>query len=338
MQPLPPDPAVRQTVRRRLLPWYDCHHRALPWRQTRDPYAITVSEFMCQQTQVATVIPYYHRWLERFPDWSALANVPITDVLKVWEGLGYYRRARHLHQLARTVVDKFNGHLPAHADQLRELPGIGPYMAGAIASIAFNQVVPLVDGNVERVLARLHRFTGQVRTSSARRQFWAWAEALVHPQRPGDHNQALMELGATLCTPRQPKCLLCPLSSCCTGRDQPEHYPQIPRPAAITLTQTYAVVVHRRRIWLLHPETPGRWQGLHRLPLLDPTWMIQIAQHTPTTLTITRYRIRAVPVSASPRPQRTPPATGGWHPLTRLATLTLPAPHRRIIQSVLANF
>lgn len=335
MEPQPPAPAVRRAVRGRLLTWFDTHQRPLPWRATRDPYAITVSEFMCQQTQVATVIPYYHRWMTRFPDWAALAAAPEEDVLKAWEGLGYYRRARLLHTLARTVHRDLHGLLPASAEALRCLPGIGPYMAGAIASIAFQQPAPLVDGNVERVLARLHAYSLPAKSPTAQKQFWAWAAALLHPRRSGDHNQALMELGALVCTPRAPRCLLCPLSSACAGRLNPTSYPHIPRPALRLLEHAYALVTHRGRIWLLHPQTPGLWHGLHRLPEFDPAWMESTADHGTTTLTITRHRIRATRLAARPRPRIRPPATGTWHPLAHLNSLTLPAPHRRIIHTIL---
>jgi len=337
MEPLPPAPAVRRVIQRHLLEWYDAHRRPLPWRQTRDPYAITVSEFMCQQTQVATVLPYYTRWMAAFPTWHSLAAAEESAVLKAWEGLGYYRRARFLHRLARTVAHGLQGRLPRSPEALRALPGIGPYMAGAIASIAFEQPVPLVDGNVERVLARLHACTLDARSAPGRRQFWAWAEALVPAERPGDHNQALMELGARACTPRKPACLLCPLASGCAGRDAPERYPVIARAPARVQERAYAAVLRRRQVWLLHPETPGLWHGLHRLPEFDPSWMAQTASCGTATLTITCHRIRARRLAARPLPGARPPSTGAWHPLDAALSLTLPSPHRRMLQAVLGQ-
>jgi A/G-specific adenine glycosylase len=337
MEIRPPSPEVRRVLWERLLPWYDAHRRDLPWRRTRDPYAVAVSEFMCQQTQVATVVPYFERWMAAFPDWQALAAAPEARVLKAWEGLGYYRRARLLHQLARTVANSSEGELPQTPKALRALPGIGPYMAGAIASIAFQQPVPLVDGNVERVLARLHAFAEPTKSAAAQKQFWAWAEALVPEERPGDHNQALMELGARICTPRSPACLICPLSSGCAGKTAPERYPVIERPPTLVQQRIYAVVLQRRRIWLLHPQTPGLWKGLHRLPEFDPAWMEVQAGCGQAILTITRHRIRAERVAARPLPGAKPPPTGAWHAWPRLAELTLPAPHRRILEAVAAQ-
>lgn len=335
MDLLPPSPAVRRALRRHLMPWYHAHRRLLPWRSTRDPYAITVSEFMCQQTQVATVVPYFTRWMAAFPSWSSLAAAEESAVLKAWEGLGYYRRARFLHRLAQTVTRDLGGRLPTSPEALRALPGIGPYMAGAIASIAFQQPVPLVDGNVERVLARLHAFALDARSTQGRKQFWVWAEALVPPERPGDHNQALMELGALICTPRNPACLLCPVSGACAGRTSPERYPAITRSAARVQERTYATVLHRRHLWLLHPETPGLWHGLHRLPEFDPAWMAETATCGTATLTITTHRIRARRIAARPLPGIRPPSTGSWHPLDAALALTLPSPHRRMLQAVL---
>ncbi len=194
-----------QGLRERLLAFYDERKRDLPWRRTSDPYRIWVSEIMLQQTRVETVIPYYQRWMERFPTVSVLADAHEDEVLGLWAGLGYYSRARNLHRAAAMVRDRFGGRLPASPNELRELPGIGEYTAGAVASIAFGRVEPVVDGNVRRVLARLH-------DEAAPGSAWLRqrAGALVDPDRPGDFNQALMELGATVCTPRSPDCGACP--------------------------------------------------------------------------------------------------------------------------------
>lgn len=195
---------------KRLLDWYDRHHRDLPWRQSRDPYRIWLSEVMLQQTRVETVLPYYERFLARFPTVEDLAAAPVEEVLALWSGLGYYRRARQLHAAARQVAARGEG-FPRTAAALLELPGIGGYTAAAVASIAFGEPVPVLDGNVERVVARLLAFAGDAKSGPARRRFLEEAAALLDPRRPGDSNQALMELGATLCTPRAPRCLLCPL-------------------------------------------------------------------------------------------------------------------------------
>lgn len=200
-------------LRTRLLAWFDAHARDLPWRRGPTPYETLVSEVMLQQTRVDTVIPYYERWLARFPDLGSLADADEDDVLRAWEGLGYYSRARKLRGAALAVRERFAGELPGDYTSLRELPGVGDYTAGAVASIAFGRVEPAVDGNVKRVLARVFDLE---HTSAA--ELRARAAALVDPARPGDFNQALMELGATVCTPRAPECPVCPIESLCLAR------------------------------------------------------------------------------------------------------------------------
>ena len=204
-----------------LLGWYRERARDLPWRRTKDPYAIWVSEIMLQQTRVETVIPYYERFLERWPEVSKLAAAELDDVLSAWSGLGYYRRARQLHQAAGEIVDRYGGELPRTADELRTLTGIGRYTAGAIASIAHGQAAPLVDGNVIRMLSRVFGFEDDMRTAKGQRRVWDRAEQLVTAADvPGDFNQALMELGATVCTPKRPSCDGCPLAARCVAKAQ----------------------------------------------------------------------------------------------------------------------
>jgi len=214
-------------LRRELLRWYDRVRRDLPWRRTRDPYAIWISEVMLQQTTVATVVPYWQRFLVSFPDLRALAAAPLDEVLRSWSGLGYYRRARHLHAAAREIVARRGGKLPSSAVELEELPGIGPYTAAAIASIAFGEPAPVIDGNVVRVLARLTRQPGDPDRAPAKRALATLARELIDPGRPADFNQALMELGATLCTPRAPRCPACPWRDACAARaaGDPERFP-----------------------------------------------------------------------------------------------------------------
>src|SRR5260221_10317179 len=200
----------------KLVAWQRRHGRHdLPWQGTRDPYAIWLSEIMLQQTQVATVIPYYERFLKKFPTVSRLASAELDDVLKLWAGLGYYSRARNLHSGAKLVVERFGGRLPDSPDLIRQVPGIGAYTAGAILSIAYGKPEPLVDGNVARVLSRLNLIAGDYRKGATKERFWAAANELVSGcagmnKNPGDLNQALMELGATICTPSSPQCSGCP--------------------------------------------------------------------------------------------------------------------------------
>ncbi|MCA9737139.1 MAG: A/G-specific adenine glycosylase [Gemmatimonadetes bacterium] len=208
----------RERVRASLLDWYQAHRRELPWRKDSDPYAVWVSEMMLQQTQVATVIPYFERWLTLFPDVATLAAAEEADVLHAWQGLGYYSRARNLLKGARAVVSEHAGRVPADVEQLRALPGVGPYTAGAIASIAHNRAEPTVDGNVIRVLSRLYALEGDPTKAAPKRRLWELAAELVPASAPGDFNQALMELGATVCTPRAPRCEGCPVEGSCLAR------------------------------------------------------------------------------------------------------------------------
>ena len=198
-----------------LLSWYDAGHRPLPWRETRDPYAIWISEIMLQQTRAETVVSYYERFLARFPNVRALAQAPEEDVLKAWEGLGYYSRARNLQSAARKIVAEYGGSLPGTCAELRKLPGIGPYTAGAVASICFGERVAAVDGNVERVVARVFGVREDVTQPAVKRAVAQRAQCLVPPLCTGDFTNAMMELGATVCTPGAPRCLLCPVRALC---------------------------------------------------------------------------------------------------------------------------
>ena len=204
--------------RRDLVRWYARHKRDLPWRRTRDPYRIWVSEIMLQQTRAAAVVPYYERFLERFPDVAALAASEESELLAAWAGLGYYSRARNLHAAAKRIQDR--GAFPGHYEAIRELPGIGDYTAAAISSIAFNLPRAVLDGNVLRVISRLTTESGDVRSSNTRKRMSEVAGKLIGPRNPGEFNQALMELGATLCLPKDPKCLLCPVSDQCGAGQQ----------------------------------------------------------------------------------------------------------------------
>ena len=202
----------------RLLDWYEREAADLPWRRSRDPYAIWLAEIMLQQTQVNTVIPYYERFLQRFPDIASLAAADMDEVLKLWEGLGYYRRAHNLQRAARQVMQEHDGKLPRRAAGLQKLPGIGRYSAGAIASIAFAEAAPVLDGNVMRVFARLTDLDEDITRPATQRRLWALAQDWLHPTRPGAWNQALMELGRRVCRPRQPDCPRCPLQDACLAR------------------------------------------------------------------------------------------------------------------------
>ena len=239
----------------------------MPWRDSNDPYHVLVSEFMLQQTRVETVIPYYERWLERFPHVDALAEASVDDVLKQWEGLGYYSRARNLHRAAQMVRERHHSRVPSSYEALRELPGIGEYTAGAVASIAFAQPHSAVDGNVKRVLARLL----DVETASPI-ELQQYAQQLLDPTRPGDFNQALMELGATVCTPRSPSCPTCPLRSLCRARRNdtvhlrpaPKQRKRIPEETTNTL-----VALHRGKVLVVQRPERGLLAGLWEFPSVN---------------------------------------------------------------------
>jgi A/G-specific adenine glycosylase len=266
-------------VRGQLLQWYESSRRDLPWRRSHDPYAIWVSEIMLQQTRVAVVMERYEVFLKRFPTLLSLALAPEEDVLALWSGLGYYRRARMLHKAAQFVAAQHEGNLPRKAEDLRALPGIGVYTAAAIASIAHGEPIAVVDGNVERVLCRLEGWEAGSRKGGAavRRKIEGLANELVCPKRPGDFNQALMELGATVCVPRRPECAACPVVDACTT--QGEHK-TAPRTRMLSREVAHALVVrtgeqvgqeHREVLLEQRPESQTVMGGLWELPLLqDP--------------------------------------------------------------------
>jgi A/G-specific adenine glycosylase len=270
------DAQTIRRMRRQLLGWYDACKRDLPWRRSRDPYAIWVSEIMLQQTRVAVVVERYQTFLDRFPSLLALASAPEQEVLAMWSGLGYYRRARMLHKAAQFVVEHRAGSLPATAGELRQLSGIGSYTAAAIASIAHGEPVAVVDGNVERVLCRVQGWqaTGRAGAAALRRKVEIMAGQLLEHERPGDFNQAMMELGATLCAPKNPQCLLCPLAQDCVTRG--EH--KTPgRPKMLSREIGCALALRdgplpgpRNREVLLEerPETNSVMPGLWQLPML----------------------------------------------------------------------
>jgi A/G-specific adenine glycosylase len=254
----------------RLLAWFADHRRDLPWRRTRDPYHIWVAEVMLQQTQVATVIPYYERFLALFPTVESLAAAPLDAVLKAWEGLGYYARARHMHAAARKVVTEFNGQLPETLKELLSLPGIGRYTAGAVLSIAGGQDLPAPDGNVRRVLSRLFALETDVSRGAGQRQLWRLAESLLPRGHAGDFNQALMDLGATVCSPRAPLCDQCPLAESCRAHQlgREEAFPvRRPRRALPHFEVTAGVVWNGDTQFLIAQRLPeGLLGGLWEFP------------------------------------------------------------------------
>lgn len=256
-------------IQRALLAWYTANARDLPWRRTRDPYAIWISEIMLQQTRIPTAIPYYERFLKRLPTVRRLARARLDTVLKLWEGLGYYTRARNLHRAAREIVSRFGGQMPESKDDLLALPGVGRYTAGAIASIAFDQREPLVDGNVERVLCRLFRIRGNPKDAAIRKKIWSHAEELLPEEQVGHFNQALMELGSEVCTPRAPHCMDCPLHKLCEAKQHNEQDRLPARPAGRPVpshTVVVAVIYRNGRILIDKRRPEGLLGGLWEFP------------------------------------------------------------------------
>jgi A/G-specific adenine glycosylase len=287
-----------------------------------------VSEFMLQQTQVATVLDYYRRWLERFPDFAALAAATEDDVLQVWQGLGYYSRARNLHRAAQAVHAQYGDCPPRDPALLAALPGIGRYTAGAIATFAFDRAVPIIDANIARVIARLLDLQEPIDSTRGREILWKTASALLPKDRGRLHNSALMELGALVCTPRNPSCLLCPVCIHCRAKS-PESLPKKkPRRKTVSIAEDCAWIVHNERL-LLEQQSGPRWRGLWKLPPLP-------GRHSKPKLLLsfdypfTHHRV-TLSIFAVSQPRALSPGQQ-WIPLSEMSAIALAAPHRRAIQ------
>jgi len=262
-------PAQIFGLRRRLLAWYARHRRRLPWRDSRDPYRIWVSEVMLQQTQVKTALPYYQRFVRQYPTLRRLAGADLQAVLKLWEGLGYYARARNLHSAAASLVEGGGGRVPDRWEEFRRLPGVGDYIAAAVLSIAFGRPYAVVDGNVKRVLARLLAMKAPANAASSHKIFQGQADRLLDRRRPGDFNQALMELGALVCTPKAPNCRICPLNRLCTAcrRGTVALYPRRVASRSIPQVQiAVGVVCKNGRLLITQRPVPGLLGGLWEFP------------------------------------------------------------------------
>lgn len=267
---LAPELRIRSpSLGERLVAWFDQNRRAMPWRETRDPYAIWVSEVMLQQTRVETVVPYYLRFLERFPTVERLACAREEEVLSLWSGLGYYRRARSLHAGARKVRDLHGGRFPRALEEALEVPGVGAYTAAAVLSIAYGSPIPVLDGNVERVLSRLVRLEGSPRRGEASRRLRALAGSLMPEGAASRFNQAMMELGATICTPRAPRCESCPLSRDCAAHAwaDVESYPRPePKPKTVAVRLVTALIEAEGQVLLEQVTSGAFWRGLWLFP------------------------------------------------------------------------
>lgn len=264
-----PDASWLTRFRSRLRQWYAKHARDLPWRRSRDPYLVWMSEIMLQQTQVATVEPYFLRFRKAFPTIQALAAADEQDVLRHWESLGYYRRARQLHAAAKVLTDEHGGRFPADPEAVRALPGIGRYTAGAILSIAFDAREPILEANTVRLFCRLLVYRGQPTSSEAQRTLWAMAEAVLPRRRVGTFNQALMELGSQVCTPKAPKCDQCPVATLCEAKRfglQDAVPARKPKKKFEEVHEVALIVRRRGRVLLLRRPEGGRWAGLWDFP------------------------------------------------------------------------
>ncbi len=352
---LPPhfaDARWRRLLAARLLAWFDRHARQLPWRGTSDLYRIWISEVMLQQTQVATVVPYYQRFLAAFPDVKTLAAAPEQQVLKLWEGLGYYRRARQLHAAAQTIVAEHDGVYPQTIEDVRALAGIGRYTAGAILSIGLDQRLPILEANTVRLLSRLAAFRGDTASTAGQKFLWRAAEKLLPVNRCGSFNQALMELGSELCTPKAPACDCCPLARLCPTRElglQAE-IPAAKKPKQYEEVTEAAVVIRRgRKVLLRQCQRRERWAGLWDFPrfavpgglngqlvphVVEQTReMTGVAIGTPAELAtlkhgVTRFRITLEVFAAAAASSRI--KQGAWVALDELGDYPLSTTGRKI--------
>ncbi len=341
--------ASRDAFQRALLDWYRVHHRKLPWRESPSVYKTVVSELMLQQTQVKTVLPYFARWLAEFPDFAALAAASEDRVLKLWEGLGYYSRARNLHKLARAVAAL--PAVPRTPAEWRELPGVGPYTAAAVTSISFGAPAAVVDGNVVRILTRLTADATEFKdNTSAVKTVTPLADALLNHAAPGDHNQAMMELGATVCQRHNPLCTVCPVLAFCAGQKSgdPENFPRLAQKKIEQLAVTRAWILHEGRL-LLHRAAAGakRFADMHELPShadlgLDEETLLAGPLLARKKRGITRYQIsesiHAFTPDAATRRHWEKSSTLHWIALADLDTITLSGPHRRWVTELLAKF
>ncbi len=361
-------PQLRSDLQEALIDWFNSHQRDLPWRRGYRPYEVWISEIMLQQTQMERGIEYFRRWLLEFPDIESLARADEDRVLKLWEGLGYYSRARNLHSCARILVDTCQGIIPADPALLIRLPGIGPYTAGAIASIAYNQDAPLVDGNVGRVFARLFKMEQQLSDPTCKKELWQLAEALLPQGRARAFNQGLMELGALICTPKNPRCAHCPLSHLCLAHQQglTNDLPVPGRgPTILPIEMATGILCHQGRIFIQQRRTKDVWGNLWEFPggkregdeqpaqtvareFMEETGLSVIVGHKITTVThhYTRYRVTLHGFSCtlsseqsnhSCMPILSAARDCGWVCLNALDNYAFPAGHRQLIEFIKKN-
>jgi A/G-specific adenine glycosylase len=353
------------TAQKRLLRWFDKTRRDLPWRIDRDPYRIWISEAMLQQTQVATVIPYFERFLKRFPSLLVLAEAVEAEVLKCWEGLGYYRRARHLHAAAKKLQSHLESSnstsLPDDPELWESLPGIGRYMLGAILSQAFDRRLPILEANTKRVLARLFTVPGELGDKSVQDQLWQHAEAILPKTRVGDFNQALMELGALVCTVQQPKCNECPLAKECLAfqSGKTTAFPEVSKKSTVTKVTELAVAIRKKeQFLLLQRSNAGRWASMWELPRFELThpnqreklvqerlnllgYQVQLLDEFGTLEhAVTRFKIRLIGIEANYRAGELVSGeyiASAWVDAANWTQYPMSVPQRKLINQFLAD-
>jgi len=336
---------TQSQLSRLLLKWYDCSRRDLPWRvpqgsahSTRpDPYYVLVSELMLQQTQVATVIPYFRRFLQAFPTVDKLAQADTQQVLRLWQGLGYYRRANNLQATARAIISEHHGKIPSDLETLLKLPGVGRYTAGAIASIAFDRRVPILDGNVARVLCRLDAVESDPREKTTLMKLWLKAGQILPSKRVGDFNSALMELGATVCTPRNPACRRCPLQKMCQAfaKQIQDRIPPPRKAKTIPTCHRHVLCICKGKRWLIEQRpAKGRWAGMWQFVTVEASEAIPPGKRLGQIKHALTHRLYqfdvwlistgtsfSLPVSENPRK---------WVKLAELHQYPLPRPHQQV--------
>ena len=354
-QPKPePDPkpraskdplANKRAFQNTLAKWFGKEGKAYPWRETTEPWAILVSEIMLQQTQVATVLGsnedgnggHYKRFMALYPTPRSMAEATEQEILKAWEGLGYYRRARNLHAAAKAITRDHHGRFPEKFEQIRALPGIGPYTAGAVASFAYNEPQAIVDANVSRVFSRLFNFQERIDTTAGNKQIWQWAQELLPDKTPRIHNSALMELGQTYCSNKSPDCAHCPVSQFCQCQD-PSSLPQKKSAVKTTRIDEFAVFVtdSHGRVLLQLQKQGQRREGMWHLPRREHHETLDLALSLKTNYAITRYQV-TLRIYASHSDQTDSQDHETWHPIENLEHLPMPSPDRRALESLISS-
>ncbi|HEX2750056.1 MAG TPA: A/G-specific adenine glycosylase [Verrucomicrobiales bacterium] len=332
---VPLSPADRADFTASIILWFQREGRDYPWRRTRDPYAILVSEVMLQQTQIATVLGrgYYTRWMERFPDVQTLAAASGEDILQAWEGLGYYSRARNLQRAAQEVVKHHRGIFPKDREAIAALPGVGLYTLGAVLSFAFNTAAPIVDGNVARVLARVFSLQEEIDSPAGQRLLWNWAARLTDCHAARLYNSGIMELGQRICTPRQPACDTCPVQRHCRSAGPgAEALPRKKAARATVLVEEHVLWAQREGRLLLYQETGRRRQGLWRLPERRADEVSHLPLLSRTQYTITHHRVTLHVYDA---PDASAHGTEQWQPAETLHALPMPGPFRKVVDALL---